>query len=857
MDQALGAPRWGEGDPGSIYEYIRVATFAIGPDGLISQWSERAADFFAVPAAEALGADPVTTLVPRQLWRRGRARLERTLAGEEWVGTAPYRGPDGGESLAEVYLMPAVGPRGEGTDGHQGTDRGGDTGAERAPGALCLAVDLGRLRRIETELAASEAVFGQTPSGFFLFDRQLRLQRVNRAFADAVGVEPEALAGRGAHDLFTTGEAERLEAALRQVLESGDPVVDLRFSGAVATHGGERRWAISLYRLTGPGERPMGVAGQVNDITSRHVAEREAAGVRRNLALVNEASAHIGSTLDLETTAKELLDVVVPQFCDVATVDLYSALLFGESGPSLAGAGGHPYDGSGELRRVAVSSVVGAAAVGLGSLLGGDQGGYSTDAAYGARLAAAEAGGTLCYPPRSPHARALRTGRSAIPDPGPDPLLRSTLVVPLVARDVVLGLIQLSRAIGSEPFDARDVAIAEEIAARAAVCVDNARLYRREHERALILQRSLLPPGNPEASGLEIACRYRPSNNNTEVGGDWFDVIPLPGNRTALVIGDVMGRGLRAAVAMGQLRTAVRTLAMLDLDPAEVLGSLDEIARGLGDPGPGPLPGYGGQRTGDDAAEVYLATCVYAVYDAVTQRCVFANAGHLPPALLSPGEPARMLDVPPGLPLGVGGEPFEEVTLTLPDGALLGLYTDGLVESRKHQLDEGLQAFRIALENGAPALETLCDEVLSELDPHHGEDDIALLLARVRALPEDAVGDWQLPPEPTSVAKAREKACAWLLTRGLDDLVDTTELLVSELVTNALRHGSGDIRLRLLRDTTVVCEVWDDGYAQPRRRRAQETDEGGRGLQLVSLLAERWGSRRTLHGKIVWFELGL
>ncbi|WP_329572459.1 SpoIIE family protein phosphatase [Kitasatospora sp. NBC_01266] len=841
---AGSAPRWGDTDPGSIYEYIRVATFAIGPDGRISQWSERAADFFALPATEALGADPVTTLVPRQLWQRGRGRLERTLAGEEWVGTVPYRAPDGAEGLAEVYLMPAVA-------------QSGASGPDDVGGALCLAVDLGKLRRIETDLAASEAVFGQTPSGFFLFDRQLRLQRVNQAFAGAVGAEAEALTGLTAHDLFSFSEAERLQAALCQVLESGDPVVDLRFSGAVPTRAGERRWAISLYRLTGPGERPMGVAGQVNDVTGRHVAEREAAGVRRNLALVNEASAHIGSTLDLETTAKELLDVVVPQFCDLATVDLYSSLLSGESGPSLVGAGA-PYDGSGELRRVAVSSVVGgASSMGFGSLLGGDQG--FPDQSYGARLAAAEAGGTLCYPPRSPHARALRTGRSAIPDPGPDPLLRSTLVVPLVARDVVLGLVQLSRAIGSEPFDARDVAIAEEIAARAAVCVDNARLYRREHERALILQRSLLPPGNPEASGLEIACRYRPSNNNTEVGGDWFDVIPLPGNRTALVIGDVMGRGLRAAVAMGQLRTAVRTLAMLDLEPAEVLGSLDEIARGLGDPGPGPLPGYGGadRPADEDAVEVYLATCVYAVYDAVTQRCVFANAGHLPPALLSPGEPARMLDVPPGLPLGVGGEPFEEVTLVLPDGALLGLYTDGLVESRKHQLDEGLLAFRTALENGAPALETLCDQVLNELDPHHGEDDIALLMARVRALPEDAVGDWKLPPEPTSVAKAREKACAWLLARGLDELVDTTELLVSELVTNALRHGRGDIRLRLLRDTAVVCEVWDDGYAQPRQRRAQETDEGGRGLQLVSLLAERWGSRRTPHGKIVWFELSI
>ncbi|GAA2258917.1 MULTISPECIES: SpoIIE family protein phosphatase [Kitasatospora] len=820
---------WGHTQPGSIYDFVRVATFAIGPDGRISQWSGRAAEFFGVPAAEAVGADPITTFVPREHWQRGRARLERILGGEEWVGTAPYRDADGTEGLAEVYAMPDAVP-----------DTAPGAGTPSTPGATCLAVDLGRLRRLETDLAASEAVFGQTPTGFFLFDNDLRLQRVNDAFAAGVGLSPAELQGLTPYDLFLPGEAERLLVALRKVLDGGGPIVDLRITGAVprtasapapGRRDGGRRWAISLYRLTGTAGHPMGVAGQVMDVTSRHVAEREAAGVRRSLALLNEASSHIGSTLDLETTAKELLDVIVPQFCDLATVDLYTALLTGDSGP-ISGRSGLS-DGCGELRRVAVSSVVG----GASSVLGAE-----------GTVPVAEAGGTLCYPRRSPHARALRTGRSVVPQPGPDPLLRSTLVVPLVARDQVLGLVQLSRAIGSEPFDARDVAIAEELVARAAVCVDNARLYRREHERALLLQRSLLPPGNPAATGLEIARRYLPSNNNTEVGGDWFDVIPLPGSRTALVIGDVMGRGLQAAVAMGQLRTAVRTLAMLDLDPAEVLSALDEIARGLGGDS---------DRPGEESTELYLATCVYAVYDAVKQRCTFANAGHLPPVLLSPGEPARMLDVPPGLPLGVGGEPFEEVWVDLPDGAVLGLYTDGLVESRKHQLDEGLRAFRTALTGGSKELEKLCDEVLDELIPHHGEDDIALLMAKVQSLPEDAVGDWKLPAELTSVGKARDLACGWLLTRGLDELVDTTELLVSELVTNALRHGRGEIRLRLLRDRTVVCEVWDDGYAQPRQRRAQETDEGGRGLQLVSLLAERWGSRRTPNGKIVWFELAL
>jgi anti-sigma regulatory factor (Ser/Thr protein kinase) len=330
-----------------------------------------------------------------------------------------------------------------------------------------------------------------------------------------------------------------------------------------------------------------------------------------------------------------------------------------------------------------------------------------------------------------------------------------------------------------------------------------------------------------------------------------------------------MGRGLRAAVAMGELRTAVRTLALLDLEPAEVLSALDEIARGLGAPGSpssaAPGPGGGVQqatraarRTGDaDLSEVYLATCVYAVYDAVTRRCTFANAGHLPPVLVEPGEGALMLDVPPGMPLGVGGEPFEEVEVELPEGSLLALYTDGLVESRDHPLDEGLSAFRSALDDPSPALEDVCDHVLATLDTHHGEDDIALLMARVQGLPADAVGDWTLPREPRSVGRAREFTRAKLTEWDLEPLVDTTELLVSELVTNALRYGEGDIRLRLLLDRTLVCEVWDAGLVQPRRRRARDTDEGGRGLQLVGLLSASWGSRRTPRGKTVWFELPL
>jgi PAS domain S-box-containing protein len=836
---APGPEEWGSSAAGSVYDFIRVAAFSIGADGRISQWSDRAAEFFGIPVEEAAGADPVTTFIPRELWQRGRRRLQEVLEeGREWVGTSPYTDRDGREGVAEIYLMPAR------------AEAGGR-------GAVCMAADLRALRRVETDLAASEAVFGQAPTGFVLFNRELRLQRVNEAFARGLGLAAADLYGLTAADLLPRPEAEQLQQALEGVLETGDAVVELQFAGTVPTRPGRRRWAVSLYRLESPNGRPMGVAGHVADVTGQQRVEREAASARRSLALLNEAGAHIGSTLDLETTARELLDVTVPHFCDVATVDLYSELLAADSAPIDGGGGGGggpaaPPDGTGQLRRVAAASTAAGGTDGAGI--------------FGTGMA--EVGGSFCYSERTPQAKALRTGRSlnlrGTGTPEPDPVIQSSVVVPMVARDTVVGLVQLSRAKGSEPFDVRDVAVAEELVSRAAVCIDNARLYRREHERALILQRSLLPPGNPAASGLEIACRYRPGSSGTEVGGDWFDVIPLPGNRTALVIGDVMGRGLRAAVAMGQLRTAVRTLAMLDMEPAEVLGALDEIARGLGD-GDEPVSTSGtagtpakegeGEAERDDLIEVYLATCIYAVYDAVTRRCTFANAGHLPPVLVQEDEPALMLDVPPGVPLGVGGEPFEEVTVELPDDALLGLYTDGLVESRKHQLEEGLQAFRDVLSGPVRQLEDVCDHVLTSLDPHHGEDDIALLMARVRALPEGTVGDWMLPAEPTSVARARELACGWLVEQGLGEAADTVELLVSELVTNALRHGTGDIRLRMLWDRTVACEVWDQGYAQPRRRRARATDEGGRGLQLVALLAERWGSRRTPTGKIVWFEV--
>ncbi|MFD5325672.1 SpoIIE family protein phosphatase [Streptomyces sp. NPDC127092] len=904
---------WQSSPPGSIYDYIRVASFSIGPDGLVDQWSRRAVELFGVTAEEARGKDPVDAFMPADLRERGHRRVREILDGKEWTGLVPFRipGENRPHGIAEIYVMPSETQTGE-----------------RA--ALCIVVDVRALRRIETDLAASQAIFGQSPFGFLLFGTDLTVKRANRRFATVFGGSADDHRGRTVHDYLARPEADRMTAALRKVLETGESVADLQIVGAPPGSSDRRHWSVNLYRVHSGSGRPIGVAGLGIDVTRRQNAAREAASARRNLALLNEAGARIGNSLDLEATARELLDVAVPGFCDLAAVDLYQGLLTGDEAPP--GRWGSSHDvgygsGSAELRRVAVASAVShtpvrvgkprpsgddepngsaghtasaghAGSAGVAGTAGaaettthagatghagasahpgatGHHGATAHPGAVGSTGSGASAGsvsvtGELCcdespievgsvhrYAFNSACAGALRTGRVRTVPGADGSLVQSTLVVPMVAHDTVVGLVQFSRAKGSEPFGERDRALAVELAARAAVCIDNARLYRREHERALILQRSLLPPGDPEAAGLDIACRYLPGTVGSEVGGDWFDVIELPGHRTALVIGDVMGRGLRAAVAMGELRTAVRTLAQLDLEPAEVLSHLDEIARGLGAPSGAQQSARAHKARGPELSEVYLATCVYAVYDPVTRRCTFANAGHLPPVLVEPGGEALLLDVPPGMPLGVGGEPFEEVQVDLPEGALLALYTDGLVESRDHPLDEGLSAFRSALTDPGRPLEDVCDHVLTTLDTRHGEDDIALLMARIQGLPSEAVGDWRLPREPRSVGRARELARAQLTAWELEPLVDTVELLVSELVTNALRYGEGEIRVRLLRDRTLVCEVWDAGLVQPRRRRAKDTDEGGRGLQLVGLLSAAWGSRRTPRGKTVWFELQL
>jgi serine phosphatase RsbU (regulator of sigma subunit)/anti-sigma regulatory factor (Ser/Thr protein kinase) len=423
------------------------------------------------------------------------------------------------------------------------------------------------------------------------------------------------------------------------------------------------------------------------------------------------------------------------------------------------------------------------------------------------------------------------------------PTGRRAILAPLRGRRRVIGAALFLRRPDRIPFDPDDLLVAAQLATHSALGIDKAVLYGREAYIADELQRTMLPETLPRPTGVRLASRYLPAAETARVGGDWYDAIPLPGSRVALVVGDVMGHSMTSAAIMGQLRTTAQTLAGLDLPPQEVLHHLDEQA----------------QRLGTDR----MATCLYAVYDPVSHRITIANAGHPPPVLLHLGGRAEVLRVPPGAPIGVGGVDFEAVELDAPAGATLLLYTDGLVESRLRDVWTGIEQLREKLAATAqltgpdhpPPLEALCDEVLDMLGPGDRDDDIALLAARFDGIAPSDVAYWFLEPEDAAPGRARRLARRALSRWGMEDLTDSVELLVSEVVTNAVRYATRPVTLRLLRTDVLRCEVGDDVPQLPRLRQARATDEGGRGLYLVNRLARRWGATRLSTGKVVWFEL--
>ncbi|MEU1447663.1 ATP-binding SpoIIE family protein phosphatase [Streptomyces mirabilis] len=554
--------------------------------------------------------------------------------------------------------------------------------------------------------------------------------------------------------------------------------------------------------------------------------------LQRRLITINEAGTRIGTTLDTTRTAQELADVGTDHLADIVIVDLIDAALQEEEG--------YPAEGPPVLRRIAQS------------------------VSDGSPNPAVDPGPRHTYPDGSEPAVVLATGQplrlGTTASNGPTWLqgpadcrgapgaggIHSILLIPLWARGNPLGLAQFCRRHTADPFDDGDLLLAQEIASRAAVNIDNARRYTQERSTALTLQRSLLPQHVPEESAVETASRYLPSGSRAGVGGDWYDVIPLSGARVALVVGDVVGRGLQASATMGRLRTAVRTLADIDLTPDELLTHLDDVVIRM-------------QRAEQRGMDEISATCLYAVYDPVSRVCSLASAGHVLPAVVTPGDTpgsraVTFPELPIGPPLGLGGLPFETAQFELRPGSLLALYTDGLIESRARDVDAALAVLSDVLAQAPASLEETCDQLLRALLPSRPADDVALLVARTRALDADHVATLDLPSDPAVVCEARAFASGRLAAWGLEEMTFTTELVVSELVTNAIRYGKSPVQLRMILESTVTCEVSDASGTAPHLRRARAFDEGGRGLLLVAQLTERWGTRHHREGKVIWAE---
>ncbi|MFD8194539.1 SpoIIE family protein phosphatase [Streptomyces wuyuanensis] len=890
------------------------AKVVVNARGVVTGWSSAAQQLLGYPADRVLGRAAVELLAgPRETAAHGAgpspgpstaAGAEPGSASDLDAGAVLLRHRNGGLVACRVGIR-------------AGAADAPDTGWE----VLLGPATAGPAPETELDKALLEALFSRSPLGLFVVDPELRLIRINPAAEGMQGLAVEEALGKRPGEAWPEFSADLAEQVMEQVLRTGRPVIGWEKHGRPpGDPEHEHVYSASSFRLEDAGGRVLGVADAAIDVTERHRAQER-------LKLLAEGGARIGTSLEVMRTAQELAEVAVPRFADSMAVEVLEEVLAGEEifpGPVRSGA---------VLRRAA--SLASSPAQPAGVYADGE---VST------------------YPPAAPSVDALTDLRPRLVDSveadsawvlrdparGPRILedkIHSLMVVPLVAQDRVLGIATFYRWGAQGPFRDDDLTLATELAGRTAVCLDNTRRYLRERNSLMALQRSLLPGELPHHHGVEVAHEYV----HAGAGGDWVDVVPLSGARVALVAGSVPGRGVATAAAMGRLRAAVHTLSDLDLDPEELLARMDDLVRRL-DGGDGPEEALGARRTDgstEPAIPAALAagapvtgeeagcTCLYLIYDPISQRCSVASAGHPAPAVAHPDGTVRILGVPVGAPLGRPGAPFRRTEVELPENAMLVLYTPGLLQARPggapeagegrpgppgRQRDErgpgdggsargttrradgegrsderasgrdgsapereepeavdgagatvaeagagrDAEAARArllgALARAPGSVRETCRMLLEALVPAHPREDAALLVARTHALGPGRVACWDLPSDPAVVSTARSLVTRQLSSWALDEAAFATELIASELVTNAIRYARAPVRLRLIRDHVLTCEVSDGSSTSPRLRHARTTDEGGRGLLLVAQCSQRWGTRYTEDGKTIWAE---
>ncbi|MFF0731524.1 SpoIIE family protein phosphatase [Streptomyces chartreusis] len=789
---------------------IPLAVVVVDREGLVSHWSSGARRLFGATKEEALGRPavdllPVSGALPEDddpspygaygAYDGLGHDLETSLDGRLYypaAGRARLTVPERDRVDVLWWAYPLIGP-----------------GPERL---LVLGADVGRLRQEDGD---DDPGFDRVAPGFALHTDFPGAE-------DLAGKLPEILPS------MSVDESARI---VGQILELGYPVLEFSQNDRVPVTpdwGVPRRVERRARR-----ERAAQAAAQGLPIPREYSDEAEDleyTAVRERLEFLNEVSGRIGTSLDLSRTIVEVSRAVVPRFTDVAGTYLREQVVAGEGFPD-----GAP-DTTTLWHRVAVEHT--------------DEPGRWDDVV--------PVGEAMPFPAHTPFFQCMTSGEPVLVPRISEqmghaiasqfekrdirPLItgRSMLVVPLKARNVVLGFMILLRHPERVEFNDMDRVTGAELAARAGLVLDNARMYTYQESVAETLQDSMLPHIPPRMAGCDIATRYLPGTLLGRVGGDWFDSVKLPGARTALVVGDVMGHGLNSAAMMGQLRTAVQTMAALDLPPGQLLRNLDDLAQRLGDS--------------------YLATCLYAVYDPIASELHIANAGHIPPVLVRADDGrSELLDLPTGAPIGVGGVPFEAVRVRVRPGDRLVMCTDGLVEMRGEDIGVGLATLCESAAHPAASMDDACDTIIRALNTRGGrKDDVALLMARLNGIEPDDVAAWRIGLDPEEVGRARAVVREQLHDWGLARLTDHAELMVSELVTNAVRHSHGrPVELRLVRGDTLLCEVEDDDHDLPTLLSAGPFDDAGRGLRVVSMLAREWGTSRTSAGKTVWFELTL
>ncbi|MFF3245929.1 SpoIIE family protein phosphatase [Streptomyces sp. NPDC002870] len=677
------APGLLRSEPGTLLEQVRIAVFGIDEDDRICYWGPGAQDLFGHDSASLL-SKPLGVLFPEPPRGAAGASVRLAESGRTfgyWRGRLRALHRDGTVFDCGFRVFPVTGAGGRSV-------------------VMALASRSDELDRVKTNLAFLDSLFETCPIGLVMLDEDLRYVHLNQALADMDGVPIEEHLGRRMDEIMITSDGGEYERVLRGVAEERQPVVGALVGVRTPGHPDrDQVRSVSFFPLSrAVGSRP-GLGGLLVDVTDREQAIREATAGRQRLALLDRAAASIGTTLDVNVTAQELVDAAVPDFSDASVVEVVEWMdepeVFDPERPLIT-------------RRIASGTILPPPATELVSGLE-----------------------SVTYPPGSAIHQMLRTGRTVsvlvddefmtrtVIQQARAQLLRDSglaciLIAPLIARGTVQGIAMFGRSAARPAFTEQDHSLASELASRAALCLDNARLYSRVHDIALTLQRALLPSALGTSPYVQVAHRYVPGSHITEVGGDWYDVINLSGDRVALVVGDVMGHGVPAAAAMGRLRITAKALARHKQEPDALLAELDACAQEAG---------------------IELATCLYIQYDPATGRARIASAGHPPPLVRHPDGTVETISDVLGVPLGVGGHPFRTTEIDLADNAVLALYTDGLIEARGRDIEEGLDAVRDELRRDSDELEGTADRMLSNLLPGPPDDDTVLVLARVRRSP--------------------------------------------------------------------------------------------------------------------------